>query len=114
MNHTAPSGGFPSDLEGIAGSVFPDGVPVEVSRNRMAAVMLECLFDLLPHIQEDTFMEEYRARSIVLGRQVKVIQGNGTYWAEATDIAKDGSLIVRLADGSEHILSSGEISVRFQ
>jgi BirA family biotin operon repressor/biotin-[acetyl-CoA-carboxylase] ligase len=114
LNHSVPEEGFPSDLAGIAGAVFPAGAPVEVPRNRMTAVMLENLFDLFSHVQDVAIMNEYRDRSLVLGRQVKVIQGDSSYEADAVSIANDGSLVVRLSDGRQQILSSGEISIRLR
>ena len=58
------------------------------------------------------FMEEYRRRSVVVGHRVRVVQGAVSYEAEATGIADDGALVVRLADGSVQHLRSGEISLR--
>lgn len=113
LNHTEPHGGFPDELARIAGAVFSDNSTQRVSRNQMAADILACLFELLPQLSDDTFIDEYRQRSIVLGKTVRVIQGNVSYEAVATDITDDGSLVVKTPEGVENILGTGEISIRW-
>jgi len=54
----------------------------------------------------------YRRRSFVPGRDVTVLRGEQSYPAHAVAVNDDGTLTVRLPDGTEQILSSGEISVR--
>ena len=112
VNHTLPPEGFPDDLHGIAGAVFPDSVPPGASRNRLAAAIIEELLTVVDHVDEVGFMVEYRRRSVVVGQRVKVLQGTVAYEAEAIGIADDGALVVRLADGSEQQLRAGEISLR--
>ncbi|MCR5683385.1 MAG: biotin--[acetyl-CoA-carboxylase] ligase [Clostridiales bacterium] len=57
------------------------------------------------------YADEYRARSIVLGRRIAFTQNGVTTEGEAVGIGDDGSLVVRCAEG-ECRLTSGEISVR--
>lgn len=57
------------------------------------------------------YMEEYKERSILLGREVTVLTANGDYRAVVTNIDKEGHLVVE-RDGREEVLSSGEVSVR--
>ena len=59
------------------------------------------------------FIHEYRERSIVLGKRVKVINGNQTFSAEAVDIDENGALIIKTENGRLQTLSSGEVSLRF-
>lgn len=113
LNHTEPKGGFPDELANIAGAVFSSDSTQKVSRNQMAADILSCLFELLPQLSDDAFIEEYRQRSIVLGKTVHVIQGNVSYEAVATGITDDGSLVVKTPEGDENILGTGEISIRW-
>ena len=59
-------------------------------------------------------MAESRARSNVIGRDIVVLRGEERYPATAVDIDDRGNLLVRREDGSEAVLQSGEISVRFR
>ena len=55
--------------------------------------------------------EEYKARSLVIGREVTVIKLNESYKAKVLDIDKDYALIID-RDGKTERLFTGEISVR--
>ena len=80
-----------------------------VSRSRVIAEILNELDALAGN--PSACMEEYRARSNVIGKPVTVFRGGETFDAEAVDIDGDGGLIVRASDGLR-TLRSGEISVR--
>lgn len=58
------------------------------------------------------FMEEYKGRSVLMGREVTVLATEGKYRAVVTDIDKEGHLVIR-RDGETSVLSSGEVSVRW-
>lgn len=60
----------------------------------------------------DTFLAEYRDASLTLDRDVTVMDGDKSYTAKATDLTRDGFLVLRLADGTEEVVGSGEVSIR--
>lgn len=62
---------------------------------------------LIENLYQDYSMDEYRLKNLVLGRKIKVIEGENSYFARATEIADNGNLI--LSDGK--VLSYGEVSV---
>lgn len=53
-----------------------------------------------------TFLEEYRSRSILTGKRVKVLYGDTYVPARVTGIGEDGSLHVRLRKGTELAVAS--------
>ncbi len=111
INITPPEGGFPGEIAEIAGALLKE--PVPDGRARIAAAFLSRFFQLYESVGTDTaFMDEYRRRSFVPGRDVTVLRGEQSYPAHAVAVNDDGTLTVRLPDGTEEILSSGEISVR--
>jgi BirA family biotin operon repressor/biotin-[acetyl-CoA-carboxylase] ligase len=57
-------------------------------------------------------LTEYRKRSILLGREVIVMAGNGEKLAEALAIDDDCGLVVRHKDGTTEVLNSGVVSIR--
>ena len=65
------------------------------------------------NLDDKSFLQEYRQRSIVLGREVTLIRGDEKKRARALDISENGGLIVLTSDGEQKELTSGEISVRW-
>lgn len=98
-------GGLPDKLCGIATTVEEQNGTVP-KREELARAILE-EFDGLGN-----FYDEYKERQLLLGCPVTVHRGEDTFTAEAVDINRDCAMILRLNDGCETALSSGEISVR--
>lgn len=57
--------------------------------------------------------DDYSERLFIIGKEIKYIKNNIGYNATVKGINEACNLIVTLADGSEDILSSGEISIKF-
>ena len=110
LNVTTTPESFPDDIRKTAGSLLPE--PRSVSRNRLAAAILDELFNLIDRLDSKDIMDEYRARNFVPGKQITVYCGNETYEAKALDIDPKGGLIIEKADGSTHTLRSGEVTIR--
>ena len=106
------SAGFPEELREVATSMFGDvGNP---PRDRVAAAILNLLFEKLETLPQRTFMDEYRARSCVIGREITMTDfsaGGEQVTARALDVDDDGGLVVETASGVR-TLHSGEVSVR--
>lgn len=103
---------FPEELRDIATSVSNE-CGERISRSLFCAELLNEINALYPQLESGAFMEESRARSNVIGRDVFVLRGNERYPAHVVNIDDDGSLVVRTADGQQETLHSGEISLRF-
>lgn len=101
--HTA----FPQELSGQAMSLEDAGIS-DVNLNRLAAEILNALEDCL----EQDFLDEYRGRSCVLGKRVRVSRGSEAFDAVATAFDEEAHLHVRTDMGEEITLCSGEISLR--
>ena len=109
VNLFPPAGGFPADLP-QAGAVYtarPQGLE---SRSQLAGEILNQFFAFYPHLEEKPFFQAYRDRSLVLGREVTVLERGQTRTALALDL--NFSLQVREADGRERALASGEVRVK--
>ena len=109
--------GFPPELLEVAGAVEGDYSPAE-----LAAGIISRTLDLTDNIESRSFIEEYKSKSLVLGKTVKVYKGGYNTDTEHThrgvparvlDIDDDGCLVVLYSDGSRETRSSGEISIRF-
>ena len=112
INTRIPPGDFPEELRTIAGAVFGDA-PIPDLRNRLAAGVLDRLFAYAAAPDDPEIYAAYRRRSTVLGKPIRILApGKEPQPATAVDLAPDYALRVRLPDGSEQLLRSGEISIR--
>ncbi len=99
---------FPEDISGRVASILPR----ENVRNALCAALADELLNLFDRLSDRSFMEEYRAHSSVLGRQIRYTQNGTSHEGIVESIEDDGALWVRHEDGSREKLASGEITVR--
>ncbi len=111
LNLLPPSGGFPEELEGVAGAVLPRCERPGL-RAAAAAGLLDRFFARYRSLGSDECFEAYRRRLNVLGKRVTVLSdGCAVAEAEVIDLNRDYSLLVRYGDGLTGRLNSGEVSV---
>lgn len=101
-------GEFPSELGEVVGALS-DGKK-HISRNALAAALAGRLYRIERVLSDRTFLEEYRSRSVILGKTVTLCETGEEGLAEAID--GDAHLHIRLNDGTKRELINGEISVR--
>ena len=104
-----PDGGFPPELEQIAGFVF-DSPPNDEIYNCVAAKLLDELDHILFQADPTATREEYRRLSFLIGREVTVREGESSYRAHVTGIGDDYALLLRSEDGRTITLNSGDVS----
>lgn len=102
---------FPQEIAAKAGALYRPDDP-KSSRDYLIALIAEELKALADKLPENSFLEEYRSRSAVLGKELRIISGEQQWIGHAQEISPRGGLIVRLADGSLQELGSGEVSLR--
>lgn len=105
-NYTTRS--FPSELEAICTSLYPDG-NAPLSRSEFAALEIE---ETIKAIFNPDYLTEYRKRCFVLGKDVMVMKMNASLPAKAIDLDDKAHLVVQYPDGIIEHLSSGEVSIR--
>lgn len=110
INVYLPKGGFPSELNNIAGAVFNKSV--SDGKNHLAAEFLNRFMGYYHSRESSNCAEKYRNRSLVIGKEIQIISKANPTTAVAVDIDDDCRLIVKYEDGKIERLSSGEISVR--
>lgn len=74
--------------------------------------MAEIVNQLLMEVETPGLSREYTENNIIPGNMIVITDGQCTREAYAESIAPDGRLLVREQDGSETLLSYGEVSVR--
>lgn len=98
---------FPDEIKDIAGSLGKN-----VDRNVLTAESVNNILDLI-FAKSEEYIDEYRSKSNVIGREITYIQNGISHTATAVNIDQKGGLVVR--NTKETItLTSGEISVRFR
>lgn len=110
VNVYAPEGGFPPEISDLAGCLFP--ARRSDMLNRLTAAFLNHFLDYYDTLDEGAFLTSYRSRSLALGRRVQVLRPDGSVPAQVLSIDDQCRLLVRYDDGTEGLLSSGEISIR--
>ena len=114
INLFEPKAGFPEEIATIATSLFGKNVEnPESVKYQFVGKLLENLEKNLEAAQEKTVMEEYKARSFLIGEKVTVILGNNHFPALVKDVTEKGHLIVEdLEQGKITQLFSGEVSLK--
>lgn len=112
VNVYPPGGGFPKELEDIAGAVFEH--PRDDGKNRLAGEFLNRFMDWYHAPERTDYLEQYRSRSLVVGRNVTVLSGSQSRAAYAYGIDEDCRLLVRYENGETDCLSHGEIRIRVE
>ena len=100
---------LPEEIKEIAVSV-EEACGVKLSRSALCARVLE---EFLAPAPWNEIIAEYRRRSTLIGKDVLVHKAEcEPYSAKVLDIDERARLIVKLADGKEELLYSGEVSVK--
>lgn len=104
---------FPGELKDRAGCV---GRESRIPRNDLAASVLNEFWNLYEHLTEREFMDEYRKRSNVIGKEVCFLEKETWQEARALGIDDDGGLIVEYEETGgqkkRRTLRTGEITLR--
>lgn len=103
--------GFNDEIKDIAGTVFDTYSPTLCEK--LAARVIDNLFNQYNHLKKGEFLNKYRKKNIVLGKDVVILK-QGKIVDSGTALAIDDNchLIVKLANGNTTTLSSGEVSVK--
>lgn len=103
---------FGPEVSRMATSLAQEGC--SVSRSALAAAMIEELFRLSDALGGDTapWVDAYRRRCVNLGKPVRLMWTGRQVRGEALDIDEQFGLVVRLEDGSQTTVRTGEVSVR--
>ncbi len=99
---------FPDEICEVAGSVCKENE--RILRNAVIAEIINEFRKIEETIFDKMFIEEYRKRSMVLGKKIVVLNTNEVGVAE--DIDENGALVITLESGESKTLSTGEISIR--
>ena len=106
---------FPPEIRDKAGSLYsgPSQVPDGIDQNQLVAALVRHLCHFCAHLEDRSFLPEYRERNMLQDRHVYlfrsgVMVGQGL----VTGLDDDARLCVRASDGTLQKIGTGEVSVR--
>lgn len=103
---------FPDEISHSAGSVFRDKPGDTPVTSILVAEVLNNLANCLDNLTDKQYLEEYKNRSFLIGKDILVLKGANSTPAKAITIDDKARLVVEYEDGSREALISGEVSVR--
>ena len=102
---------FPKNLSEIAGSIKTE-TGIEVPKNLIIARILDNLSNIEEELSQKKFLSQYRSKSVLIGKTVRVTDNGNQYDAVAVDIDDNASLIIQVGN-IQKVLSAGEeVSVK--
>lgn len=102
---------LPEDIRDTAGFIYETQYPVEV-KEKLIAKILQNFSVYYKNLTDKLFLDEYRRRSILIGKTVRCITADNIFSATVTGIDDNAGLMVEKEDGSIASLSAGEVSLR--
>ena len=110
INIFPPKKGFPDDIKDRAGAVFEKKMP-HIRENVIADFLIEFM-KVYKNEEGSSLLEEYRTRSMILGKEIVILANDKKEKATALAIADDYSLVVRRENGEIVNISSGDVSIK--
>lgn len=110
LNAYEPEGGFPEEIRDIAGAIFDRAT--NDGKNALSAAFIKNFMKYYKADNPKDYVDKYKEYSIVLGKNVNVINKDGSCRAKVLDIDSECHLIVEYENGQRDVLSSGEISIK--
>ena len=98
---------FPDDVKDIAFSIDD----MDICRSRLIGEIAAEVFEVAKDPDSLEIYEEYKSRSLVLGKKIWWMENGQKKAGTATDINRAGNLIVDTDEGIS-VLNSGEVSIR--
>lgn len=110
INAYVPKGDFHEDIKDIAGAVYDeektDGL------NLLCAEIINNVIKYYGELENKTFLEKYKQKSLVLGGFIRVMNTPEGTPAMALEIDDNCRLLVEYENSQREYLSSGEISIK--
>lgn len=112
INMFVPENGFDDEIKDIATCVFEK--ENNELQNKITARAIDNFFYYYNKINNKEFLNEYKQRNIVLGKDILVLKDKEQINAKAIDIDDKCRLKVEYPDGKQEFISTGEISIKLK
>lgn len=108
INVYRPEDGFPEEIRNTAGYLFEN--TASDTKNKLAAAVLNNFMKFYRKGDFRSYINEYRKRLMVIGKDIFVVVRGENQSCEVLDIDEDCRLVVRFQDGKIEHLVAGEIN----
>lgn len=112
INLYVPDTGFDESIKNIAEAVWDNADEASGEANILVAQVLNYFMEYYNSFESKSYLDEYISRSMVIGKDILVLKNGQSIPATALSIDNRCRLLVRYADGTEELLSSGEVSTK--
>lgn len=109
INLTPPKGGFPKDIELVAGALF--NAPQNGTANEIMVKTVTTFLSLYQSLTDDKIYTEYEKRLMLKKAEVNYTENGEVKCGTVLGIDRSFNLIINKADGKEFHLSSGEVTI---
>ena len=72
---------------------------------------LENRYEQLARFPSEIIINDWKKKSLLLGKKITVLEGEFSYTATAEDVANDGSLVIQTEDGMKKRIYAGDVSL---
>lgn len=110
INLYEPYDGFPKELADIAGALLQNISDGEIA-SKLCASIIKHFYKIISSENDMAYVEEYRNRSMLIGKYVKIMKLKTNDYGRVLGIDDDCRLMVEYDDGSQDFLFTGEVSV---
>ena len=112
INVCFPAEGFPPDIDNIATAIFDKSSDSINKRSLLIANLLNYFMEYYNDFESKKYVDEYIRRSMIIGKEITVLNGAQSADAIAVEIDNACRLKVKFNDGTEKWLNSGEVSIK--
>ncbi|MPM14211.1 Bifunctional ligase/repressor BirA [bioreactor metagenome] len=113
INVIIPKEGFAEEIKDIASGIFEDEISASTDiRSKLIAEVLEGFWNYYKHIEDKSFLESYKSRSLLINKEVNILSSKSSDKATVLEIDDECRLKVKMEDGTIKLLSSGEVSIK--
>ena len=111
INVTQPVEGYPPELENIITAVTDRTSGMNDERSRLIAATLDYFWNFYIDLEKRDYLDEYRKRSVLLGKRVFVHDTGNEKNATAVAIDDDCGLVIKYDNGRVETLRYGQVRV---
>ncbi len=110
VNISPPNGGFDDEISQIATSIYENSAPCGY-KSLLCAEIINTFFEYYENIQEKGYMEAYKQKSNILGKEIEIDVGGKITCGTAIGIDERANLIVKTENG-EKAFNSGDARIK--